>query len=291
MAIEQIYHLNRDGVSLVLETTAGTPNILHWGLQFPQISNQADLLSALDEPSPHGYFDEAHRGGVWRENARGFLGRPSLLGHRNGSAHSQLFTLREVKTSEHQVTFVSVDANAELEVEISYELTPSGVVLVRHKVTNLGLTEFTVDSTVAFMALPDHAAEIIDFSGRWLKERVPQRQEIQTGSWVREGREGRSGHDYTIIQMAVSRGASFQNGEAWGVSLAWSGNPRHIVERTMVGRTQIGAGELLLPGEVVLAQGETYEAPLVVATYSNAGIDGVSDRLHRWIRARHNHPT
>ena len=291
MAIEQIYHLNRDGVSLVIETSKGTPNIVHWGLQMPEINNHTHVLAALDEPAPHGYFDEAHRGGVWRENARGFLGRPALLGHRNGTSHSQLFTLRDVEASQSKVTFISVDANAELEVQISYELTASGVVLVNHQVTNLGITEFTVDSTVAFMALPDHAAEVMDFTGRWLKERTAQRQQIQTGSWVREGREGRSGHDYTIIQLALSAGAGFQSGEAWGLSLAWSGNPRHVLERTMVGRTQIGAGELLLPGEVVLAQGETYVAPAVVATYSNDGIDGVSDRLHRWIRARQNHPT
>lgn len=169
MAIEQIYHLTRDGVSLVFETSKGTPNIVHWGVQLPQISNPDDLLAALDEPSPHGYFDEAHRGGVWRENARGFLGRPSLLGHRNGISHSQLFVLRDVKVGEHSIAFISVDANAELEVEISYEITPSGVVLVNHKVTNLGLSEFTVDSTVAFMPLPDHAAEVMDFTGRWLK--------------------------------------------------------------------------------------------------------------------------
>ena len=291
MAIEQIYHLNRDGVSLVIETSKGTPNIVHWGLQMPEIKNHTHVLAALDEPAPHGYFDEAHRGGVWRENARGFLGRPALLGHRNGTSHSQLFTLRDVQASETKVTFISVDANAELEVQISYELTASGVVLVNHQVTNLGITEFTVDSTVAYMALPDHAAEVMDFTGRWLKERTAQRQQIQTGSWVREGREGRSGHDYTIIQLALSAGAGFQSGEAWGLSLAWSGNPRHVLERTMVGRTHIGAGELLLPGEVVLAQGETYVAPAVVATYSNDGIDGVSDRLHRWIRARQNHPT
>ena len=158
MAIEQTYHLTRDGVSLVFETTKGTPNIVHWGVQLPAASNAADLLAAIDEPSPHGYFDEAHRGGVWRENARGFLGRPSLLGHRSGLAHSQLFTLRDVKVNEHSISFVSVDANAELEVEISYELTASGVVLVNHQVTNLGFTDFTVDSTVAFMPLPDHAA-------------------------------------------------------------------------------------------------------------------------------------
>jgi alpha-galactosidase len=42
---------------------------------------------------------------------------------------------------------------------------------------------------------------------------------------------------------------------------------------------------------VVLAPGETYTAPTVVATYANAGMNGVSDRLHTWLRARPTHPT
>jgi alpha-galactosidase len=48
---------------------------------------------------------------------------------------------------------------------------------------------------------------------------------------------------------------------------------------------------LLLPGEVILQPGETYEAPTVAATYSSEGIDGITDRYYRWLRSRPNHPT
>jgi alpha-galactosidase len=46
-----------------------------------------------------------------------------------------------------------------------------------------------------------------------------------------------------------------------------------------------------LPGEVILGAGETYKAPTVVVTYSNNGIDGISDRHYRWLRSRPNHPS
>ena len=83
----------------------------------------------------------------------------------------------------------------------------------------------------------------------------------------------------------------FQAGEVWGLSLAWSGNNRHLVERTSVGRTSLGAGELLLPGEVQLSPGQSYQAPAVYAVYSSEGIDGASARFHQLLRARPQHPT
>jgi alpha-galactosidase len=131
----------------------------------------------------------------------------------------------------------------------------------------------------------------MDFTGRWVKERQPQRREIQVGTWAREIREGRSGHDYTIVQLAMTPGANYQTGEVWSVGLQWSGNTRHLVEKLPTGRTSIGAGELLFPGEVILAEGEEYVAPSLVVSYSDEGIDGITDRHYRWLRSRPNHPS
>jgi len=288
---KQVFHLQRAGVSVLIETSTGTPNVFYWGAQLGAGVDESQYLLALTEPTPHGYYDFAHRGGAWRENARGFWGRPALLGHRDGRDWSQLFTLNQVNETEHGVAFSSRDADLGLEVEISYELTESGLLMVNHAVTNLAEGTFFLDSSTSYLPLPDHASDLLDFTGRWLKERQPQRTKIQTGVWQRESREGRSGHDYTIVQFALTADANFQRGEAWGMSLAWSGQASHIVERQSVGRTQIGAGELLMPGEVTLAKGEKYQAPTAIGVYSNQGIDGASHRFHQWVRARSNHPT
>jgi alpha-galactosidase len=42
---------------------------------------------------------------------------------------------------------------------------------------------------------------------------------------------------------------------------------------------------------MILKPGQSYTAPTVVATYSFAGIDQISDRIYRWLRTRENHPT
>ncbi|MDE2409333.1 MAG: hypothetical protein KGL72_03415, partial [Actinomycetales bacterium] len=134
---EQLFHLARAGVSVLIETTTGTPNVMYWGSQLGEGVDPEQYLRAISEPVPHGYYDFAHRGGAWRENARGFWGRPALLGHRDGRDWSQLFTLVSVSQRIHGVSFVSRDADLGVEVEISYDLAESGLVLINHRVTNL----------------------------------------------------------------------------------------------------------------------------------------------------------
>ena len=83
---------------------------------------------------------------------------------------------------------------------------------------------------------------------------------------------------------AGTEGFRFGTGEVWGVYLAWSGESLVWAERNTVGVGQVGAAELLAPGEVRLAAGETYTAPRVYAAYSDRGLAGMSAALHDLVR-------
>ena len=284
------YTLEADGVSAIIDLATGTPVVLHWGATLGKL-NPVDLRKALQEGIPHADLDVYQNPGVWREGARGYLGRPAVLGHRNGVDWSQQFDIVDVQSSSNSLLVKSKDARAGLEVSAKFELSATGILRISQSITNLGSENFALGELTTWLPLPDYISETVDFTGRWVKERQPQRREIQVGTWSREIREGRSGHDYTIVQLAMTKDADYQRGEVYSLGLQWSGNTRHVVERLSTGRTNIGAGELLLPGEVILAAGETYEAPTVAATYSSEGIDGITDRYYRWLRSRPNHPS
>jgi alpha-galactosidase len=288
--VSQQLVISAEGSSVIFEVSDGTLSILHWGRDLGAADELKDIAKALVEPAAHAELDAPLAIGVWRENSRGHLGRPALLGHRAGTDFSTKFSLTNHRHSPAALVAEFEDAAAGLAASISYEMLTGGVLRVQAEVTNRGVTPFSVEDLSVWLPLPDHAAESIDYTGRWVKERQPQRRDIQVGSFSREVREGRSGHDYTIVQLATSLGCDFQNGEAWALGLAFSGNSRHTIERLAVGRTAAAAGELLLPGEVILEQGERYRAPAVLAAYSAEGIDGVSHRYHSWQRSRPHHP-
>ena len=52
----------------------------------------------------------------------------------------------------------------------------------------------------------------------------------------------------------------------------------------------IGGGELLLPGEVTLAEGESYTTPWVYLAASRSGLDELSAQFHGYLRSRPAHP-
>ena len=70
-------HLKSDGVSVIFDLSANTPNIVHWGRA---VEDSTLDVTAILEPSPHCDFDAPQLIGIWRENARGYLGEPALKG-------------------------------------------------------------------------------------------------------------------------------------------------------------------------------------------------------------------
>lgn len=290
LAPATLIELVADGVCLRVDLASGTPVIQHWGAALGAGPLDSDLTDLLHDGVPQSSLDEPVLPGLWRENARGFLGRPAVLGHRAGADWSQLFTISRVEATARTLRVESTDAVAGLTVSVTFDLQPAGVLLISQSVTNDGAAPYDLTELTTWLPLPDAATETLDFTGRWLKERQPQRRPIQVGTWAREIREGRSGHDYTIVQLALTADADYQTGSVWSTGLLWSGNTRHLVERLPNGQTAFGAGELLLPGESILAPGASYAAPTVAATFSDTGIDGMTDRLYRWLRARPQHP-
>ncbi|MEO6790838.1 MAG: alpha-galactosidase, partial [Ornithinibacter sp.] len=131
---------------------------------------------------------------------------------------------------------------------------------------------------------------VLDLTGRWCRERSPQRHSLQDGSWVRTGRRGRTGHDATLLMVCGTTGFGFRTGEVWATHVAWSGNHEHLVERLPEGAgahaSVLGGGESLAPGEVRRGPGETYTAPPVVFVHSSAGLDGVTRALLAHQRAQ-----
>lgn len=285
-----IVALEASGVELVLDVSTGYPIVLHWGRPLGTVAPRS-LRAGVDGGTPHSDLDEPVDPGMMREAARGFTGRPALRGHRGGEGFSPLFTIDRVEIEGGTCSVMLSDPAIGLELEQRVAMTAEGVLVVDYTLTNVGSTTYSLDELSVWLPVPDRATETLDFTGRWLRERQPQRLPLAPGLRLRESREGRSGHDYTIVQCAMSAGASTEQGEVWGVALMWSGNSRHLVERDTAGRAALGVGELLEPGEGELAPGATYRAPSVAAFYSSEGLDGVSARAHAWLRSRARHPS
>ena len=281
--------LSNGGVDIVFEGVAGALVIRYWGAQLDSDIDSIPLERLFARSIPNSDFDAIQVPGLMREHSRGWLGAPTLSGHRSGRDWSSHFELRTLDVSGSACTALLIDDALSLELKVRFELDSFGVLRSSMSLLNKG-DDYILDELNYWLPLPETATQSMDFAGRWSKERNPQRRDIATGRWVRESHEGRSGHNFTIGQIALTRETNFGSGQAWSVALAWSGDSSYFVEKTYEGAVSIGAGEKFLPGEMILKSGESYQAPDFIATYSSRGLDGIAHGYHRYLRSRAVHP-
>ncbi|WP_216094177.1 alpha-galactosidase [Jiangella alba] len=224
--------------------------------------------------------------------ADGHLGRPALLGFRVGQpgGATPSFTDTIVDTDERAVVVRARDVMAGLELGYVVEALPGGSLRIRTSLTNLGRSDYVLDSLDVVVPLPVDAREALDLTGRWAKEKQPQRHRIADGLWVREHRRGMRALDTTPVLAAGSAGFGFRDGRVIGIHLAWSGNHRYALERVSSGTTLLRAGELLAPGEVCLVPGDSYETPWVHVAASTQGLDGLAAAFHDHVRSQPSRP-
>jgi len=295
--------LHSADVTLVLDAADGRlPEVVHWGAALGELDPDglAALVAAGVAPIAPNSPDAPVRVALVPEGRTGWQGRPGLTGSRDGRDWSPDWRLASVTVDGEPapewanlgpcaVVYRAEDTAAALALTLEVELLDGGLIRARASVKNTGDEPYRVDELVVAFPVPMRAREVLDFAGRWSKERVPQRAPLRVGTHRREARHGRTGADSAYLLHLGTPGFGFADGEVWAVHTAWSGNHVHYAERLSSGEQVIGGGELLLPGEGTLAAGESYAAPWVYADYG-IGLDAVARRFHRWLRARPGHP-
>ena len=128
--------------------------------------------------------------------------------------------------------------------------------------------------------------ELLDFAGRWGRERVPQRSPFRVGIHLRENRHGRTGRRQRL--RAARRHAGLRLRRRAGLRRAHGveRQPRPLRRaRRSTATVLLGGGELLLAGEVRLATGERYTSPWLYGAFG-VGLDAVARRFHAHLRSR-----
>ncbi len=306
VASVDVVRLRGVGFDAVVAVGDGGPTIVHWGAPLGGVDeNGVDSLRALlvatQAQGGHGSLDVVAPLAVVPMHAAGFSGRPGLLGHRRRGVHwAPRFASVAHEVVSHEVTVAADGAEqlvvrcrddvADLDLVVTFEARHCLVVWA--EVTNTHASErYLVDALTITLPVPDDAAELGAFTGRWTRELHLERRAWVNGAHVAENRRGRTSHETPPLVFAGTPGWGEWHGEVRGAHLAWSGNHTWLADRLADGRRLLQLGELLHPGEVSLAPGESYRTPEVIAVWSDAGLTSATQRFHHHLRARPTHPT
>ena len=273
------------------------PTLAWLGVDGPGMNDESIVSTASAHDDARTAWDAWLIGSspsVSPQHAEGHLGRPALLGFRpdssdRGTGWSPLFGSATVGADDNRLQIRAEDESAGLVLEHEVEALMGGSLRMRSAVLNCGATSYAVEGLDVVVPVPAGAREILDFTGRWAREKQAQRHAIADGMWVREHRRGMRALDATSMLVVGDAGFGFDNGDVVGIHLAWSGNHRYTVERLSSGTALLRAGELLMPGEVILAPGKRYQTPWVHVSASAQGLDGLAASCHRHLRSLQTH--
>ncbi|MEV8175944.1 alpha-galactosidase [Microbacterium sp. NPDC079176] len=306
---DTVVALRAAGAAFIVQISDPIPRVLHWGADLGDLdpaavsalaltAGPAQLNNSPDIPRAFSALPTEHEG---------WSGTAALSGHASGRA-----TTPRPRLVGHDVEIPSDgvggrivlrfdDTISGIRTELAYHLDPHGVLAVDTSLARdaalsprIGRTPYTVGAVLSLLPLPERATEILDFTGKWCRERSPQRSPFGFGTHRRAAHRGKPGHDSPFLLAAGTAGFGFRHGEIWAVHLAWSGEQQYLAERLPEGAgvfsSVIGAGEELHPGEIILEDGDRYDAPTALFLWSDSGLDAISDRLHGRLRARPTHP-
>ena len=197
-------------------------------------------------------------------------------------------------------TYAEDDAEAEtLEIDLADAPTGLAVTLrltlfagrsaIARSMTlaNGGVTPLTIRCAMSgSLDLPDAAWNLVTLSGSWARERHVHDRPLVPGRQSVGSLRGASGLEHNPFLALRRPSTTEEAGEAWGLSLVYSGNflAETEVDPLMTARLRIG----IQPDGFAwrLEPGGTFTTPEAVLAWSPDGLGGLSETLHALFRDR-----
>lgn len=201
-------------------------------------------------------------------------GLPCVYTESDSEAETLIITLKDEL----------LDASLELYYSVFKDYD---VVLRSAKIINQGTQNLKILRAFSMcMDFPEEDFELITLAGSWARERRIIRRPVVRGVQSAESRRGASSHAYNPFLALVHGDTNEKQGEAYGFSLVYSGNFYGAVELNQYDTPRVVMGLNSFDFRWKLAPGESFSTPQAVLTYSNKGLNGMSQTYHKLYQNR-----
>ncbi|NMP30177.1 alpha-galactosidase [Thalassotalea sp. M1531] len=280
-------HLRGKRSSFIVDISKRLPSVLYWGkllkqqnsaLMLAQLATRQEAKCAAVEEPPLSLMPTY---------GQGFTGNAGVELISDNQAWSICGDIVHIEQeNQYSVLLKSLDNIRKISVIHIIALDPNTDVLqISTELVNHGADSVTVNSCmVATLPIPETMTELTGFEGRWAQEFNTHTIKRFSGGYVRENRKGKTSHDSFPGLLVHSKSTAQTDGICYGFHLGWSGNHKVLCEQLSDGRSYVQLGELLLPGEVVLNEGERYSSPTLYGCFAEQGFNQLSTSFHHYVR-------
>lgn len=243
---------------------------------------------ALLELSSHGVIDKR--------------GAPIILRYKDGSriteflyvSHSIYKGIQPLTDLPHAldhndaetVEFLLKERNHN--VYVKYFLTiylNKDIIIKNFEIINESSEDIQIERAYSMqLDLPSMDYQLVHFSGRWAKERDYKINDIVDGVQEVSSNYGRSSHEENPFVYLLKKGANMEQGEVIGFNLIYSGNFKWRSFTDYFHNLHIIYGINDEDFLWNLAPQEHFTTPQCVLSYSNEGVDKMSQNFHSFIK-------
>lgn len=197
-------------------------------------------------------------------------------------------------------TYVESDAEAEtliitlqdesrnIEVDLNYTIFRDYDIIARSAVIrNIGHESIYLNRAMS-LALDFDCGEydLLQLPGTWAKEKQIVREPIVYGIQTLDSKRGSSSSAQQPFMALLDKNADEFTGEVHGFHVIYSGNFKLSVEKDIFGQLRIIGGINDHNFSWKLEPNEAFNTPEVVYVYSNQGLNGMSQNLHKLYQNR-----
>ena len=302
----QVFTLSGGDTSYVLHVTGNGKLLnLHWGKRVPDHAIQPELsdypgFASFDLPV---YWLPAELPTL----GQGWYGTPAV-----DVLNAQGDHVVDLRYTEHRIfpgkkelpglpaTYTEKDDEAQsLEIDLADPLTgltvtlqytvyaESGAVARSMRIANHGEHPLSLRGALAAsVPLWGSDYDILHLKGAWARERTLIRTPLGQGTYSIGSQRGASGHEENPFLALCEKHTGENSGEAWGVSLVYSGSFFAGASADNAGNTRLSIGMNPQVFSWLLQPGEAFQTPEAVLVYSGSGLNGMSRIYHKLYRTR-----
>ena len=178
-----------------------------------------------------------------------------------------------------------IERSNAVKLKLYYTVFPHSNVIARRSVlinstgADLSLRRFMSMS----VDMADRGFNMETFDGGWIKETHRHVRPVEYGMYVNSSTTGASSNRHNPGFLLSERNACADYGRVWGFNLVYSGNHFGMVEKSNhdLVRVQLGINPHCF--DWTLHDGESFEAPEAVMTFSDEGYNGLSRNFHDFV--------
>jgi len=194
----------------------------------------------------------------------------------------------EVGDNVQTLEIITKDAVSRVEVRLFYAVFYDYDVITRWvKITNKGNNDITLLRALSCnIAFDNHNYDIISNFGTWARERQIERAPLLHTGAVVESNCGSSSHYANPFMIMAEHNTTEDNGEAIGIALAYSGNHKMSANLSKYNIVNLSGGISPHNFRWNLKTAESFSTPELVISFSDNGLNGLSQNFHTIIKNR-----